>query len=845
MASQQRVALFILFDACERDLVARLRGIALDDARSLLNEDERERARGRRQRRENQTSVELSDTDLLFDLDLGDKFAILLRHKASLDESARSYYQSIFAYIEKAIPVRNSVMHGRPLTTIEYVTGFEVSNKFRSSPVYWPLLDHAFKNFESDPKAFIASAINALDVEPAAGTLHNLPEPDYDDTGFLPRPDLEKELRKKLSGRNPVVTVLGDGGNGKTALALQVLYGMVASNDHPFDAIVWVSAKSARLGTKEIERVEGAITNSLGLFEQVAEFEPGSDGPIDRVRRLMSENTVLLVIDNLETVLDESIINFAADIPGDSKLLLTSRVPLGSDLTVNVGEFSQKEAKAYLYRLIEAFGVNRLRKLKADQLDRHIVRLGRKPLLLKWFTLGVIAGLEPDQITSNPEIALQFCMENVVDKLQPTGRQIAAVMAALPSGVSPIVLHHVTDLSAPLVELGLSELLRFALVERDHKWGDERVYVLKPFVRSYIARVIKRVPAEASAILSRYRGVEAAFQVERGHFERYETNSFVVRSRSEAVASRRLRHAIALLVKYKFEEAEAIVSDLKVTSPEYFEIYRVEAFLAERQGDVTRAKSSYETGVELGDDQPQMHYRFALFLGRAFGDHPAAFDHFSRALDLDRDTFILYREMVRNRFFEYDFVSAQQYIDQVKNLDLKSVKERIVINDLQAQRFYREADILLRRKEFGAAADSLKALSSFLETVDESLVDSKFVEHLGRVFSLVDQIKRSNWVPGRHGELDDLVGIIERFSPIDSSIEIKSAKTEIYTGNLKKEGLKPEYGFLKDVTGREVYVKRDRISPSVWTDMCAGRTVQFQIAVTGWGATYAINVDLV
>jgi LuxR family glucitol operon transcriptional activator len=73
-------------------------------------------------------------------------------------------------------------------------------------------LDHAFKSFESDPKAFIASAMDLLDVEPTSGALHNLPEPDYDDTGFLPRPELERELRKKLAGRNPVVTVLGDGG---------------------------------------------------------------------------------------------------------------------------------------------------------------------------------------------------------------------------------------------------------------------------------------------------------------------------------------------------------------------------------------------------------------------------------------------------------------------------------------------------------------------------------------------------------------------------------------------------------------------------------------------------------
>jgi LuxR family transcriptional regulator, glucitol operon activator len=172
------------------------------------------------------------------------------------------------------------------------------------------------RRYNDNPNDFYNSSISILEEESSAEALHNLPLPDYEDTGFFPRTDLERDLRSKILGRYPVITVLGDGGNGKTALTLQTLYGLLASNDHPFDAFVWVSAKANRLSVGEVERIEGAITTSLGLLTEVADqFEPGVEAPLALVRRLMEDNRVLLVIDNLETVLDQTLRDMAADVP--------------------------------------------------------------------------------------------------------------------------------------------------------------------------------------------------------------------------------------------------------------------------------------------------------------------------------------------------------------------------------------------------------------------------------------------------------------------------------------------------------------------------------------------------
>src|SRR5262249_19256358 len=157
-----------------------------------------------------------------------------------------------------------------------------------------------------DPDSISSKAITLLEDERPPTVLHNLPKVDYDDTGFVPRPDLEADLRKKILGRNPVTTVLGDGGNGKSALMLQTAYELVYNQDRNFDDIIWVSAKSSMLTVNEIQRIEKAIT-SIDLFESIAEWEPGRGDPISRVKRLLAGNKILLIIDNLETVLDNVI----------------------------------------------------------------------------------------------------------------------------------------------------------------------------------------------------------------------------------------------------------------------------------------------------------------------------------------------------------------------------------------------------------------------------------------------------------------------------------------------------------------------------------------------------------
>ncbi|MEF0939876.1 NB-ARC domain-containing protein [Rhizobium sp. BR 362] len=833
MASYQRIALFVFFDSIEQDLVLRLRSI-LQGKDAVLTADERERTITRL-KDSDLPKEDLTDFDLLHRLDIGDKYAVLLRHKAFLSDSERKHYLAKHAAFNACIAVRNAVMHGRPLTIEEYSRSFALASDLVKSPSYWPTLATSFTKYNKDPESVVNLAISFIETTDGSQIFHNLPIPDYDDTGFFPRPQLEAELKKKILSRHPVVTVLGDGGNGKTAITLQTLYGLVNSNDHPFDAIVWVSAKSSRLTVGEIERIENAITTSLALFTEVAAvFEPGAKEPIDRVRALLENNKILLAIDNLETVLDESITSFASDVPGESKIVFTSRIPLGADLTVQVGAFSEAEGLSYLRSLINIYGVSGLKGFGNEDLKHFAARLGNKPLLIKWFCLGVLTGMAPHAIVKNPEIALRFCMENIYDALSANARSVLSVLASLPRAASQAVIQHVASLSAILIESGIAELLKYSLIQRAAEYKYETCYQILPFARSYIIRVLNLSAQDSHMIISRYKSVSSTFQSEQGaaYRDRYGMRSFTVRSPSEALAVQKLRRAVGFATDGHLGSAIELIEDAKISNPDYFEVYRAEAFVYFRQSDYTKAKLSYEAAVELAGDQPQIFFFFGGFLLRAYNDYDGAEEAFNKARALDPYSNEVVRELARTNIYAHRFEQANKLLGEALERGASSSREATILTDLQIQAYTRNLEYLLTRNLHPEIIATVAQYRKFVEKIAPDTLDMTMVGHL---FSSLTTIRKIERIVDRSEASALSLGITKLLPVLDGEGSV---------GRLKEKGRKPSFGFLADAFGNETYVSRSSVSDIVWEAMCSGKSVRYLVGRTSDGKTFAEKVEV-
>lgn len=824
----------------ELDLTFKLRELISLDPRSILVKEERDKAAKRISNRTGAPETEFSDFDVIPGLDFAEKYQVLMRNRSRLPIANGDYYSGLRQTIEQSVPIRNATMHGRPLTTVQYALGFSIASDLIRQKSYWPTLTQVYQQYTENPGAFVGRSIQVFDEDLAPKAIHNLPSPDYDDTGFYPRPRLEQELRAKILGRHPVITVLGEGGAGKSALALQTLYGLIDNNDHDFDAVIWISAKSHRLTTNEVTRIENAITDSLGVFKAAADLlEPGDKSPIQRLRDLLSENKVLLCIDNLETIIDSSVRDFASDVPGESKLVFTSRVPLGSDLSVIVDDFNENEALAYLYRLCDAYSIDSLRGLGKDTLLKHIRRLNCKPLLLKWFAMGVASGADPAVITRNPELALNFCLENVVEKLSQHAQYIGRVLALLPKPASMGVLNFVSELSPQETEAAIIQLLRFALVVQSDLTQYEKTYQLRPFAKAYLTRVVGATTGDTSGIYARYRTVEGIYQSDRVSIGRdqYKFQTFLVRSPAEALAARSLRHAFASLKRDSFVDAQVVIDDLKITTPDYFEIYRIEAAIAMREGDVAKARRAYEVALDLADDQSQIHYWYGVFLTSKASDYEEAEKQFDRAMDLDPGNKLIIRAAVRNKFFMYNFDDAEKALVELMRGTFEDIREETIANDLWVQLHTRRAEKYLEQELISEAASEMRKLFAVIGKLEAYKVDGTLLSHLRKCRGVITGLFQ-------RGHLDEMHRL-KHFDDWIAGVEAKVSSDGVWIyGTLKSDGRQPTYGFLKSTEGVDTFVHKRDLTEAVWAELISGAPVRYQLTSKD-GQSRAVDVTAI
>ena len=271
-------------------------------------------------------------SDLFEYLDFADAFKLVGANKAQLGADLKRAISENVPVFDRIAPIRNRVMHSRPLKFDDATQVTEaVRRLLRRARSAFPHLSEMEQKLGESPEYALSLEIRPFD-DHQSGTTHNLPIPDFDETGFLGRRDDVGALIKALKGPYPVITVLGEGGIGKTALALQAAYDILDDEKRPFQAIIWTSSKTTRLTAGDIQRIEGAIESSMGLLRDVQRTLAGqsNDNAYDEVLEYLDTFKILLILDNFETVLDQNIKEFLKGLTGQSKILMTSRVGIGA-----------------------------------------------------------------------------------------------------------------------------------------------------------------------------------------------------------------------------------------------------------------------------------------------------------------------------------------------------------------------------------------------------------------------------------------------------------------------------------------------------------------------------------
>lgn len=541
-------------------------------------------------------------------LDLHECYEILNRHRSSLPSDFGNELKANTALVSELVPIRNRVMHGRPLSTGDPERAVFICSAFATR--YWWDTQSTLTKLAEDPAWEPAFELQSRATETV---LHNLPLPEYDETGLVGRSQECRKIVQTLKRRrDPVITVVGEGGIGKTAVALEAAYMLLDDGDCPYDCILWVSLKTERLTAAGVVSIADAARDVAGAASDLgAAMAAGFKGGVSELAEALEGIDALLIIDNLETVSAVEVMELYDTLPDSVNYLFTSRVGIGQvERRHELGPLQDKDARLLLRNFSKARGVGRLATLSESTTTEIVTSLRFSPLAIRWYVLSVEAGREPLPTLRDQDALLDFCVRSVYEQMGPEAKRLLAALLSIADVPSFEELAVLLDVPIDDLRRSAHALISGSMVTLEP--DSENQLVSRVRLTEAAKQFLKRISPPPARTVAALRGREEELrQAEEARRADERGRSFapnVVRTSTPSNQPAAFVLRQALLASRKNDTAEALrqVDRARTLDPDFWEVDRVEAFILSSVGQVEQATSRYEAALRNAHD-PESH----------------------------------------------------------------------------------------------------------------------------------------------------------------------------------------------------------------------------------------------
>lgn len=711
------MTIYALIAALEEDLRALIKLYV--DNESIIESGLLEKAKNRIEKDIGGIFGDIELNDIIDYLDLGDTFQTINNKRSSFPTHVSKFIKEETKSLELIVSIRNRVMHIRPLNFDDLPIVSDFCRKLLKSEtaILWSNIGETLRKLEEDPSFVLALDIVSYDVDESVN--HNLPIPDFDETGLIGRDKEVEQVKQLCLGGFPVISIVGEGGVGKSALALKVAYELTDKNS-PFDAVVWVTSKTTQITLNEIREIKGAIDSSLGVIHEIGKKIVGEDydkSNVDEVIEYLATFKIALFIDNLETILDENIRQFVGALPQGSKIIITSRIGLGAyEYPIKLQGIGESYASQLLRTVAKIRGVSTLSTLQESVLRGYVNRMHRNPSYIKWFVSSVQTGLSPESVLQNSDDFLNFCMSNVYQYLSPDARRVTSSMQCA-QGLKDIPeLAYLNDFEALQAQKAIQELMATNMLSQSSIAKGASVkttYQLSELARAYLGKHHKPSQVFQKEIRDKRNKLNSMFeeQMSRRTGNKYLVKNIKFRDKSDRVIARKLYDAQNHISNSEHDKAFEILQEAQRLSPDYFEVARFMAYFYQKSGNYSDAREQYELAIVLSPNTPQLHYWFGRFLLHSEENVDEAVAQFRIAHNLDPESIEVCLALARGYLFQHEFDETQKILNELSS-SISTADDHLhkIYCDTEIQVLYRRGDDFSKSGDFDKAMDCLEEM---------------------------------------------------------------------------------------------------------------------------------------
>lgn len=325
----------------------------------------------------------------------------------------------------------------------------------------------------------------------------------------------ESEIEKILEILRPyphsqehLITIDGVGGIGKSALAIEVGHRILRSHSHTrtperFDAVIWTSAKRDLLTTggvlprpqiiRTLEQIYIVIAFTLNQPEIM---QLKSDEQYDAIRKILSQQRTLLIVDNLETIDEEEVVSFLRELPAPTKCIVTSRHRIDVAYPIRLQGMSEDEAQ----KLINSECARHRITIGIEDSKRLFDRTGGVPLALVLSIAQIARGFGVtsviDRLGKRTDDVARFCLDYSLEKISSNGWKLLMALSLFSAGTVRDLLGDIAELSETDRDECLAELEKLSLINR----STNKIWML-PLSLEYVHEKMHDEPPEITAKL--------------------------------------------------------------------------------------------------------------------------------------------------------------------------------------------------------------------------------------------------------------------------------------------------------------------------------------------------------